>query len=192
MSRSRFNQNVKAPNNAAKSPTIMVGQFLLLGLAITLLAAIVIQNLQPAVQIILFGQKLIAVPLSVAMLIAFAIGGILALVINAIANWRQNVLIRRAIIAAKSESPTSKPQTYSTYADEDDEYADENDEYENEDAALDDELNDPLDEDDEVEEEDYVDDDPDTVPYGDRPNMRSSVAASPKRDRPPLDAKFIR
>ncbi|MBD2187337.1 LapA family protein [Pseudanabaena mucicola] len=194
MSRSRFDQNTNAPNAAKKSPAIVIVQLLLVGITITLLAAIVIQNLQPAVQVILFGQKMLAIPLSVAMLIAFVSGGILALVVNAIANWRQNVLIRRAVIAAKSSSSTTNSQTYSTYAEDDDEYVDEEDEYEDEDAALDDDLenlNDPLD-DDEVEEEDYVDDDPDTVPYGDRPNMRSSVATSPKNDRPPLDAKFIR
>jgi uncharacterized integral membrane protein len=167
----------------------VIVQLLLVGIAITLLAAIVIQNLQPAVQVILFGQKMIAIPLSVTMLIAFVSGGILAFVINAIANWRQNSLIQQALMSAKSGSPTPNSQTYSRYSDDDDEYADDDDEYEDEDAALDDELNDPLDDD---VEEDYVDDDPDTVPYGDRPNMRSSVATSQKNDRPPLDAKFIK
>jgi hypothetical protein len=38
----------------------------------------------------------------------------------------------------------------------------------------------------------YEDDDPDTVPYGDRPNMKSKNSRQVKRDRPPLDAKFIK
>lgn len=179
MTRSRFSQTANAVNKKS-SGAIVIAQLVVLGIMITLLAAIFVQNLQPAVQIFFLGQKTIAIPLSVAMLAAFVGGGFLAFVINAIASWRQNLLIRRAVIASGTgkEFKEQVKATQSQYKEEfveDDEYEEEEEEYEDDD-----------------EEEEYEDDDPDTVPYGDRPNMKSKNSRQVKRDRPPLDAKFIK
>jgi uncharacterized integral membrane protein len=181
MTRSRFSQiSSQTANSVNKrsSSAIAIAQLATLGIAITLLAAIFVQNLQPPVQIFFLGQKTIAIPLSVAMLVAFGGGGILAFVINAIASWQQNLLIRRAVIASgASKAPKEQgkaeksPPKEEFVEDEDEEYEDE--EYEDDD-------------------EEYEDDDPDTVPYGNRPNMKSKNSSQTKRDRPPLDAKFIK
>lgn len=183
MTRSRFSQTANAVN---KKSSGAIAQLVILGIVITLLAAIFVQNLQPAVQIFFLGQKTIAIPLSVAMLAAFVGGGFLAFVINAIVSWRHNLLIRQAVLASGSgkESKEQVKATQSQYKEEfvendyeddyeDEEYDDEEEEYEDED-------------------EEYEDDDPDTVPYGDRPNMKSQNSRQVKRDRPPLDAKFIK
>ncbi|MEA5486164.1 MULTISPECIES: LapA family protein [Pseudanabaena] len=183
MTRSRFSETANAVNKKS-SGAIMIAQLVVLGITITLLAAIFVQNLQPAVQIFFLGQKTIAIPLSFAMLAAFVGGGFLAFVINAIASWRHNLLIRRAVIASGSgkeskEQVKANPSQYKEEIVEDDyedeEYEEEEEEYEDDD-----------------EEEEYEDDDPDTVPYGDRPNMKSKNSRQVKRDRPPLDAKFIK
>ncbi len=180
MTRSRFSQPVNAANKKSSS-TIAIVQILILGLAITLLAAVFVQNLQPAVQIFFLGQKTVEIPLSVTMLVAFVGGGILAFVINAIASWRHNLLIRRAVIASGSGKDTKeqvkaeKSQTKEEFVEDD--YEEE--EYEEEDEEED-------------EEEEYEDDDPDTVPYGNRRNLKSKSSNQVKRDRPPLDAKFIK
>ncbi|TYQ25020.1 DUF1049 domain-containing protein [Pseudanabaena sp. UWO311] len=172
MNRSRFSQTANAANRKSSS-TIMIVQILGLGIAITLLAAVFVQNLQPAVQIFFLGQKTVEIPLSVAMLVAFVGGGILAFVINAIASWRQNLLIRRAVIASgvgkdtKEQVKAESSQTKEEFVEEDEEYEDE-------------------------EEEEYEDDDPDTVPYANRRNLKSKSSNQAKRDRPPLDAKFIK
>jgi len=181
MTRSRFSQPANAANKRSSS-AIAIGQLIILGIAITILAAIFVQNLQPTVQIVFLGQKTILIPLSVAMLVAFVGGGILAFVINAIASWRQNFLIRRAVIAAgygddpneqvKAEKFQSKEEFVDDRANSAEEYEDEEDE--------------------EYDEEEFEDNDPDTVPYGDRPNIKSQSFDQTKRDRPPLDAKFIK
>ena len=174
MTRSRFSQTANAANRKSSS-AIMILQIVIFCLVITLLAAIFVQNLQPTVQIFFLGQKTVAIPLSVAMLAAFVGGGVLAFVINAIASWRQNVLIRRAVIASgsvanvKEQVKAPQPQSKQEFVD-DSVY--EDDGYEED-----------------YEEEEYEDDDPDTVPYGDRQNMKSNKV---KRDRPPLDAKFVK
>lgn len=180
MTRSRFSQTANAVNKKS-SGAIAITQLVILGIVITLLAAIFVQNLQPAVQIFFLGQKTIAIPLSVAMLAAFVGGGFLAFVINAIASWRHNLLIRRAVIACGSgqEKQEQVKATQSQYKEEFVEDEDEFDEEEEEEEYDD-------------EEEEYEDDDPDTVPYGDRPNMKSKNSRQVKRDRPPLDAKFIK
>ena len=115
MTRSRFSQTANAVNKKS-SGAIAIAQLVILGIVITLLAAIFVQNLQPEVQIFFLGQKTIAIPLSVAMLAAFVGGGFLAFVINAIASWRHNLLIRRAVIASGSgqEKNRSKPIHLST------------------------------------------------------------------------------
>ena len=178
MTRSRFSQTTNAANRKSSS-TILILQLVSIGLAITLLAAVFVQNLQPAVQISFLGQKTIEIPLSVAMLVAFVGGGILAFVFNAIASWRQNLLIRRAVIASgsgkdpKEQVKAEKFQSKEEFEEEEEEYEDE-EEYEEED------------------EEEYEDNDPDTVPYGNRSNMKSKDSRQVKRDRPPLDAKFIK
>ena len=178
MTRSRFSQTTNAANRKSSS-TILILQLVSIGLAITLLAAVFVQNLQPAVQISFLGQKTIEIPLSVAMLVAFVGGGILAFVFNAIASWRQNLLIRRAVIASgsgkdpKEQDKAEKFQSEEEFEEEEEEYEDE-EEYEEED------------------EEEYEDNDPDTVPYGNRSNMKSKDSRQVKRDRPPLDAKFIK
>ncbi|NUN63618.1 LapA family protein [Pseudanabaena biceps] len=178
MTKSRFSQVNKSPNSSSKG-AIAIFQLLFLGLAITALAAIFVQNLQPTVQVVFFGQKTVAIPLSVAMASAAAIGGVLAFTINAIAAWRHNQLIRRAVIAAGFDSPESNPDIAA--AKKPREYEDEQ-EYEE------------LDEEEEFEE-DYEIDDPDTLPYGDRfkdkSKPKSNSSAKPS-DRPPLDAKFIK
>ena len=178
MTRSRFSQTANAVNKKS-SGAIAVAQLVILGIVITLLAAIFVQNLQPEVQIFFLGQKSIAIPLSVAMLAAFVGGGFLAFVINAIASWRHNLLIRRAVIASgsgqeKQEQVKANPSQYK------EEFVEDEEEFEEEEEEYDD------------EEEEYEDDDPDTVPYGDRPNMKSKNSRQVKRDRPPLDAKFIK
>ena len=178
MTRSRFSQTANAVNKKS-SGAIAIAQLVILGIVITLLAAIFVQNLQPAVQIFFLGQKTIAIPLSVAMLAAFVGGGFLAFVINAIASWRHNLLIRRAVIASgsgqeKQEQVKANPSQYK------EEFVEDEEEFEEEEEEYDD------------EEEEYEDDDPDTVPYGDRPNMKSKNSRQVKRDRPPLDAKFIK
>jgi uncharacterized integral membrane protein len=149
-------------------------QLLGLGLAITLLAAVFVQNLQPAVQIFFLGQKTVEIPLSVAMLVAFVGGGILTFVINAIASWRQNLLIRRAVIASGVGKDT-KEQVKAESSQAKEEFVEEEEEEEEEEY-----------------EEEYEDDDPDTVPYGNRRNLKSKSSNQAKRDRPPLDAKFIK
>jgi uncharacterized integral membrane protein len=170
MTRSRFSQTVNAANKRS-SGAIAIAQLVSLGLAITLLAAIFVQNLQPAVQIFFLGQKTIAMPLSVAMLVAFVGGGILAFVINAIASWQQNLLIRRAVIGSGA-GKAPKEQVKAEKSQPKEEFVEDEDEEEYED-----------------DEEEYEDDDPDTVPYGNRPNIKSKGS---KRDRPPLDAKFVK
>ena len=178
MTRSRFSQTTNAANRKPSS-TILILQLASIGLVITLLAAVFVQNLQPAVQISFLGQKTIEIPLSVAMLVAFVGGGILAFVFNAIASWRQNLLIRRAVIASgsvkdpKEQVKAEKFQSKEEFEEEEEEYEDE-EEYEEDD------------------EEEYEDNDPDTVPYGNRSNMKSKDSRQVKRDRPPLDAKFIK
>ena len=180
MTRSSFSQTTNAANRKSSS-TILILQLASIGLAITLLAAVFVQNLQPAVQISFLGQKTIEIPLSVAMLVAFVGGGILAFVINAIASWRHNLLIRRAVIASgsgqeKQEQVKANPSQYKEeFVEDEEEFEEEEEEEEYED-----------------DDEEYEDDDPDTVPYGDRPNMKSKNSRQVKRDRPPLDAKFIK
>ncbi|MCY7334150.1 MAG: LapA family protein [Pseudanabaena sp. CAN_BIN31] len=170
MTQSRFSKTPKPTNKRSSSA---IAQFIILGFSITILAAIVVQNLQPAVQIFFLGQKTIAIPLSVAMLAAFVGGGILAFLINAIASWRHNQLVRRALTAAGSDKdPQEQVKAEKFQAKE---------------TFVDDDISDEEYEDDEDEE---VYDDPDTVPYGDRPNMKAQ--GSNQANRPPLDAKFIK
>jgi uncharacterized integral membrane protein len=185
MTRSRFSQPVNSGKNSTGAFPVI--QLLILGVSITILAAIFVQNLQPAVEIVFFGQKILPIPLSVAMLIALVGGGSLALGFNAIATWQQNLLIRRALVAAgtdnKSPSPENtpkKPKNNTSVDDSEDE--DEIDDWE---------------EDWDDEEDEELDEDPDTVPYGDRAKMKSantkSASTRQVRDqRPPLDAKYIR
>jgi uncharacterized integral membrane protein len=184
MTRSRFSQPVNSGKNSTGAFPIL--QLLILGVSITVLAAIFVQNLQPAVEIVFFGQKTLPIPLSVAMLIALVGGGSLALGFNAIATWQQNLLIRRALVAAGTnnkppnpENTPKKPQNNISVDDSEDE--DEIDDWE---------------EDWDDDEDEELDEDPDTVPYGDRIKMKSASAKStrdkPIRDqRPPLDAKYI-
>ncbi len=169
MTRSRFSQTANAANKKS-SGAIAIAQLAALGIAITLLAAIFVQNLQPPVQIFFLGQKTIAIPLSVAMLVAFGGGGILAFVINAIASWQQNLLIRRAVIASGASKAPKEQVRAEKFPPKEEFVEDEEEEYEDDD-------------------EEYEDDDPDTVPYGNRPNMKSNQI---QRDRPPLDAKFTK
>lgn len=187
MTRSPFSKSQAARKNSASSLPIF--QLVIVGIAITVLAAVFIQNLQPLVQVFFLGQKTLPIPLSVAMLAAFAVGGLIALVFNAIASWQQNLAIRRAVVAAgyrteeKKEQvkPSSPPNSYQAerYSQEEEEDFEE-DEYEEEDLE------------DEFYEEEEEDDDPDTVPYGDRKNLKSAKPNREKRDRPPLDARYIR
>ncbi|PZV12054.1 MAG: hypothetical protein DCF20_18325 [Pseudanabaena sp.] len=173
MTRSRFSQTT---NSANKRPSgaIAIVQLAIIGLVITLLAAIFIQNLQPTVQIFFLGQKTIAIPLSVTMMVAFVGGGILAFVINAIASWRQNLLIRRAIIASRSDNDMEEQVKPEKSQNKEEFIEEEEEEYEDDEWV------------------DYEDNDPDTVPYGDRPNMKPQNTSQSKQYRPPIDAKFIK
>lgn len=195
MSRSPFDSKTPSARKTS-SGAFPIVQLLILGLGITVLAAIIIQNLQPAVQIFFLGQKTIPIPLSIAMLTAFLGGALIALVINAIASWRQNVAIRRAVVAAgysKEEQKeqvksSSSPNSYAKGSYQQDEEYFEEEELEEEDELYEEEEE--LEEEDELYEEE--DDDPDTVPYGDRKNLKSAKPNRQKRDRPPLDARYIR
>ncbi len=207
-------------NSSANLPII---QLVIMAIAITIMAAILVQNLQPLVQIFFLGQKTLPIPLSVAMLVAFGIGGGIALTINAIASWRQNVAIGRAVAARFDDSSTeakfpsperdqgaAKPNPQSFYQDSQtssqntaknnsqsipqnntqDDLQDELDDWEED-------LEDEIYEDeefleDELEDEIYEDEDPDTVPYGDLQKLKSANPKRQKRDRPPLDARYIR
>jgi len=194
MTRSPFAKQSPKPNAARKnaSGALPIVQLVILGIVITIFAAVFIQNLQPLVQVFFLGQKTLPIPLSGAMLIAFMTGGLIALVFNAIASWQQNLAIRRAVVAAgygteeKKEQvkPSNPPSSYQAerYSQEEEEDFEE-DEYEEEDLE---------EEEEELYEEEEEDDDPDTVPYGDRKNLKSAKPNREKRDRPPLEARYIR
>ncbi|MEI6328922.1 MAG: hypothetical protein WCP16_06795 [Pseudanabaena sp. ELA645] len=193
MTRSRFSQPVNSGKNSGRNSTgaFPILQLLILGVSITILAAIFIQNLQPAVEIVFFGQKTLPIPLSVAMLIALVGGGLLAFGFNAIATWQQNLLIRRALVAAGTDNKSPNPENIPNKS---------SDKTPNNVSAYDDEEEDEIDdweEDWDDEEDEELDEDPDTVPYGDRAKMKSantkSASTRQVRDqRPPLDAKYIR
>jgi uncharacterized integral membrane protein len=170
--------------NVNKSSKIPVFQLAFTGLVITGLAAIFVQNLQPTVQLVFLGQMTIAVPLSMTMLAAFTIGGILAFTFNSITSWRQNLLIRRALVEPRgsdipsSPRSTTEPVTQSSSKEYEEEY-----------------YEDDSDEEFEDDDQDYEEEDPDTLPYGDRFKKKSSVEPKDsnqnKGDRPPLNAKYI-
>jgi uncharacterized integral membrane protein len=145
MTRSRFSQTTN-PTNKSSSVANAIAQLAILGISIsiTIMAAIFVQNLQPAVQIVLLGQKISPIPLSAAMLGAFIIGGFIAFGFNAIATWRHNLAIRRALANRYGNDQIKTENKV------DDEYEDE--EYEDEEY-------------DDIYKED---EDSDTVPYGDR------------------------
>ena len=175
MTRSRFSQTANSVSKSS-SGMISIAQLVFLGLAITVLAAIFVQNLQPTVQIFFLGQKTLPIPLSWAMLAALVGVGLLAFVINAIATWRHNQAVRRALVAAGySDEQASKPANYKSETDEDDFYDDEDD----------------WDEDDDFDQKDSKNADPDTVPYGDRANLKNKNNNPIKDARPPLDAKYV-
>lgn len=188
MTRSRFSNPVKSSANSSKNSTsaLPILQLLILGVSITILAAIFVQNLQPAVEIVFFGQKTLPIPLSVAMLIALVGGGLLAFGFNAIATWRQNWAIRRAVVAAGTNNKSPNPENTSNNSQNNI----------SNDAEDEDEIDD-WDEDWDDDEDEELDEDPDTVPYGDRAKMKSANTKSTNtrqvRDqRPPLDAKYIK
>ena len=182
MTRSRFSQPVNSGKKSTGAFPIL--QLLILGVSITVLAAIFVQNLQPAVEIVFFGQKTLPIPLSVAMLIALVGGGLLAFGFNAIATWRQNWAIRRAVVAAGASNTPPNPENMSNNSQN-------NISNDSEDEEIDD-----WDEDWDDDEDEELDEDPDTMPYGDRIKMKSA-STQPTRDkpirdqRPPLDAKYI-
>jgi len=175
MTRSRFSQTTNSVSKSS-SGAMSIAQLVFLGQAITILAAIFVQNLQPTVQIFFLGQKTLPIPLSWAMLAAFVGGGLLAFVINAIATWRHNQAVRRAVVTAGyGDQQVSKPANYKNETDEDDFY-DEDD----------------WDEDDDFDQKDGKNADPDTVPYGDRTNLKDKNNNNQLKDnRPPLDAKYV-
>ena len=216
------------PTQKNRSSNIPIVQLLIMAIAITVIAAIFVQNLQPLVQIFFLGQKTLPIPLSVAMLAAFGIGGIIALTINAIASWRQDIVIRRAVMAdrvsddddneeVKSNPPPReqrevKTNVQSFYQDsqnfsqnptqnatsnisQDNNLQEDLEDWEEEELEEDDLYEDEeLEEYEELEEEEeiYEDEDPDTVPYGDLKKLKSAKPKGQKRDRPPLEARFIR
>lgn len=186
MKRSRFS---KTTNSASKKSSLVssIAMLVILAIGITLIAAIFVQNLQLTVQIFFLGQKTVAIPISVVMLTAFGIGGFLAFVFNMIASWRQNMLIRRAVVAAGYAKQQVKTESNKNAKYDDNrnfEGEDQDEEYEDEE---------------DYEDEEYKDEDPDTVPYGDRKTLKSKttiqtgnpINSQTKVDRPPLDAKYI-
>jgi len=198
MTRSPFASKAQTNNSKKVAGTLPILPLIILGLGITLIAAILIQNLQP-VQIFFLGQKTLPLPLSMAMLSAFVIGGVIAFICNAIASWQQNIAIRRAIVAAGYDKEPQKEQFKSTASpirNSQDQTQPQNEQY-FEDDELDEEFDeDEYDEDELEEEEDFYeeeeDEDPDTVPYGDRKNLKSAKPNREKHDRPPLEARYIR
>jgi uncharacterized integral membrane protein len=70
--------------SSQKTPVISL---FLWGLAIAISLAIVFQNLQPLVVIYFLGKSTIPIPLSLAILAAFLIGGLCAFIINQISFW---------------------------------------------------------------------------------------------------------
>ncbi len=203
MTRSPFAPKSQAQNSTKKNVgAFPITQLIILGLGITLIAAIMIQNLQPVVQVFFLGQKTLPIPLSLTMLIAFVTGGLIAFVCNAIASWQQNITIRRAIVAAGYDKEPQKDQVKSTTSPNSypqdsypqDKAPQQDEQYFEDDELYDDEEydEDELEDEDLYEEEEEEDDDPDTVPYGDRKNLKSAKPNREKRDRPPLDARYIR
>jgi uncharacterized integral membrane protein len=187
------------PKAKTKSDNQLIIQLLILGLVITLIALLVVQNLQPLVEIFFLGQKTLPIPLSVTMLSAFVIGGLIAYVVNAIADWQLNKIMRRAAASENRPSSATNAQSQPTNKStepqnpavshqqdnsqdfiEDDEYY-EDDEYDDEDEYY---------EDNDLDDLEVLDDDPDTIPYGDRLKYKSK--RSPHSDRPPLEAKYIK
>ena len=206
MNRSRFQTNT---SNRKQSGAVVLAQILILGITIAILAAIFVQNLQPTIQIFFLGQKSIFIPLSLAMFAAFALGSITALIINAIATWRQNLLVRRVVIAAddngQKDKPEKKPNPPSAnYTNVPKDKKQDKREDKKQENYLEDDWETEEYEDDEYEDiggdfeddDEYVDNDPDTVPYGDllkrKSDSKTNNSQEIKRDRPPLDAKFIR
>lgn len=202
---------MRSPKNTkAKSDNQLIIQLLILGLVITLIAVLVVQNLQPLVEIFFLGQKTLPIPLSVAMLVAFVSGGLVAYGINAIADWQQNKRMRLAAAIAINENRTanaasspSQSANKSTgnqnsvvadniqdssqdFIEDEEDYKDgEDDEYyEDDDEYYEDN------EDDDIDDQEILEDDPDTLPYGDRFKYQSK--RSSKSDRPPLEAKYIK
>ncbi|CAN1209499.1 hypothetical protein TUMEXPCC7403_04705 [Tumidithrix helvetica PCC 7403] len=98
--------------------SLPIGRLILLGCAIAFLAAIFIQNLQPLVSIFFLGQATMAIPLSLAMLVAFISGAIAAAAINWISDW----LRRRAIAAVRDEYEEDDDEDYEEDDDETVEY----------------------------------------------------------------------
>ncbi|MCA6509854.1 MAG: LapA family protein [Pseudanabaena sp.] len=194
MTRSPFASKSQTNNSKKNAGTLPIMPLLILGIGITLIAAVIIQNLQPVVQIFFLGQKTIPIPLSMAMLIAFMSGGFIAFVCNAIASWQQNMTIRRAIVAAGYDKETQKEQVKSTNSannyPQDKAQSQDNQDLED-DEFYDEDEDDELEEDEDLYEEEE-DEDPDTVPYGDRKNLKPAKLNREKRDRPPLEAKYIR
>ncbi|MFM7886995.1 MAG: LapA family protein [Pseudanabaena sp.] len=198
MTRSPFAAKSQTNKSKKDAGTLPIVPLIILGIGIIVIAVVVIQNFQP-VQIFFLGQKTIPLPLSMAMLIAFVIGGLIAFVCNAIASWQQNIAIRRAIVAAGYDKEPQKEQIKSTASpnrNSQDQSRPQNEQY-FEDDELDDELDeDEYDEDELKEEEDFYEEeedvDPDTVPYGDRKNLKSAKPNREKPDRSPLEARYIR
>ena len=204
MTRSTFPKSPPPKKNS--SGAFPIAQFLILGFVIIIFAAVFVQNLQPLVQVFFLGQKTLPIPLSVTMLVAFVVGSLIAFVINTISSHQQNTAIRRAVVAAESKAPEStkelkeqvepnnftsnyqSPSSTKSQTKQVPEFVAQEQEYPEE--EYEDDWEDETD--DWEEEEKYEDEDPDTVPYGDRKNLKSAKPNREKRDRPPLDARYVR
>jgi uncharacterized integral membrane protein len=85
------------PENFSQPP---IARLILLAVAITCIAAILLQNLQPLVTVYFLGRSTIPIPLSLAIFTAFLSGAISAAIANSISSW----LSRRNADEADSET----------------------------------------------------------------------------------------
>lgn len=91
---------------------------LILGLAIACGIIFIVQNLQPSVQVYFLKQITLPIPLSLAILTAFGLGGLCALIFNQISFW----------LSPKYEDETDEPdepsKRYAPPDDDDDDVID--------------------------------------------------------------------
>jgi uncharacterized integral membrane protein len=108
-----------------------IAQLIVLTAAISSVAAILLQNLQPLVKVYFLGQSTIPIPLSLTMLAAFLSGALAAAIVNSIANAldRRNFAIpdtNAASTASRTKDTGVKDDTQKTtrqsIQDDDDSY----------------------------------------------------------------------
>ncbi len=108
------------------------------GTAIACTLVILFQNLQPLVTIYFLGKFTIPIPLSLAILAAFIIGGLGAFVVNQISFWLSPIVDFNDEFEDEEETPPPKAKTSSPKPDPVDSRRYESDEYEYDDDKDDD------------------------------------------------------